>query len=304
MKAKTMEISFTNDFRATDRFENEYEEELREEPELREDIIRHGLVVNMFLDDKLIGECFGINPHDYMCILDKGQGFYYGGDDDIVDVDMSDRESVYVWSTTIHSAFRNMGYGKQLREEFANYASRKGYAKLLGHATTAAMVQILGTMGAIFRKSAIHEDWFGTDRTAHFYTQFLPQTRDWNCGPFALAYLLEMNEHPYSISNLEISLHADPDVGTSPANIKKFLEYKKIPFKKMEKKLAPNSIIDITVDEDGHWITLIKKTEQMANVWWVFDPWPGEGYKVVDEKYLMDNWHSPRYGEYHGFTLL
>jgi len=25
---------------------------------------------------------------------------------------------------------------------------------------------------------------------------------------------------------------------------------------------------------------------------------------VIDEKYLMENWHSPRYGKYCGYTLL
>jgi GNAT superfamily N-acetyltransferase len=296
-----MEISFTNDFIATDRFENEYEEDLREEPEVREEIIRHGLVVYMFLDDKLIGECFGISPHDYMCILDKGLGSYYGGDDNIVDVDMSDRESVYVWSTTILPEFRGMGYGRVLREEFANYASRKGYAKLLGHATSQSMVHIIREMGGIFHLKGIHEEWFGTSRTARFYTQFLPQTRDWNCGPTALAYLLEMKEHTYTIDSLEISLHTDPDMGTSPTNIKKFLEYKKIPFKEIGKKLAPNSIIDITVDGDGHWVALKEQNPSTDN-WWGYDP--AQGYVQFQEKYLLENWHSPRYGIHQGFTLL
>jgi GNAT superfamily N-acetyltransferase len=303
MKAKTMEISFTNDFIATERFENEYEEELREEPEVREEIIRHGLVVNMFLDDVLVGECFGITPYEYAAVIDEGQG-YYREDDAITDVSMTDNESVYVWSTTLVPQFRGLGYGKKLREEFARYASSKGYAKLVGHATSKSMVCLAESMGAIFRKSAVHPNWFGTDRTAHFYTQFLPQTKEYNCGPFALAYLLETNGMTYNTTDLEISLLTNSEYGTSPGAIQSFLIRKNIPHACGGKVLKPNSIIDITVDEDGHWITLIKKTEQMGDVWWVFDPWPGEGYKVVDTGYLMSNWHSPRYGLFQGFTLL
>jgi GNAT superfamily N-acetyltransferase len=298
-----MEISFTNDFIATDRFENEYEEELREEPELREDIIRHGLVVNMFLDDVLIGECFGISPHDYLCLLSKD--ITYTQEDYISDVNMSDRESVYVWSTTILPQFRGMGYGKKLREEFARYASYKGYAKLLGHATSQSMVNIVTDLGGIFHEKGVHYDWFGTKRVAHFYTQFLPQTKEWNCGPFALAYLLEMKEHTYNIHDLEISLHTDPERGTDPQYIEKFLAYKQIPFKAVGKKLEPNSIIDITVDtpegKEGHWITVIGEVPGF-HLWKVYDP--AIGIVTYSEEFLLNRWYSVRYGKFLGFALL
>jgi GNAT superfamily N-acetyltransferase len=303
MGTQVQVVTYSFNYIDTPIFEEEYEEELREDEQTRRDIISNGLVVYMWLDETLIGECYGITPYEYAYAIDQGQGFY-DEEDAISDVDMSDRESVYVWSTTILPQYQGGGYGRKLREEFARYASEKGYAKLVGHATTQTMVHIARSQGAIFHLKGIHEEWFGTKRTAHFYTQFLPQTKDWNCGPTALAYLLEMKEHTYGIHTLEVSLHSNPEEGTSPANIKKFLEYKKIPFKEMRKELVPNSIIDITVDGDGHWITLIKKTEKMADVWWVFDAWPGEGYKVIDEKYLMENWHSPRYGKYCGYTLL
>ena len=305
METKTMIISFTNDFIATDRFEREYEEEIREGPEVREDIIRHGLVVNMFLDDVLIGECFGISPSNYVLLVDKGQGFYHSEEDAIDDVDMYDRESVYVWSTTILSQFRGMGYGKKLREEFARYASYKGYAKLLGHATSQSMVNIITDLGGIFHEKGVHYDWFGTKRVAHFYTQFLPQTKEWNCGPFALAYLLEMKEHPYNIHDLEISLCTDPERGTDPQYIEKFLAYKQIPFKAVGTKLESNSIIDITVDtpegKEGHWVTIIGASPGF-HLWQVYDP--DKGVVIYSEEFLQNRWYSVRYGKFLGFALL
>jgi len=303
METKTMIISFTNDFIATDRFEREYEEEIREDPEVREEIIRHGLVVNMFLDDVLIGECFGISPHDYLCLLSKD--ITYTQEDYISDVDMNDHESVYVWSTTISFPFQGLGYGKKLREEFARYASYKGYAKLVGHATSKSMVHIVKEMGGIFHWAARHELWFGTNRTAHFYTQFLPQTKEWNCGPFALAYLLEMKEHTYNIHDLEISLHTDPERGTDPQYIEKFLAYKQIPFKAVGTKLESNSIIDITVDtpegKEGHWVTVIGEVPGF-HLWKVYDP--AIGIVTYSEEFLLNRWYSVRYGKFLGFALL
>ena len=305
METTTMKISFTNDFIATDRFEREYEEELREDPEVREDIIRHGLVVNMFLDDVLIGECFGISPSNYVLLVDKGQGFYHSEEDAIDDVDMNDRESVYVWSTTILFPFRGLGYGKKLREEFAKYASYKGYAKLVGHATSMDIFTIVKRMGAIDHEKGMHRNWFGTNRTAYFYTQFLPQTKEWNCGPFALAYLLEMKEHTYNIHDLEISLCTDPERGTDPQYIEKFLAYKQIPFKVVGKKLEPNSIIDITVDtpegKEGHWITVIGEVPGFY-LWKVYDP--AIGVVIYSEEFLQNRWYSVRYGKFLGFALL
>jgi len=299
MKAKTMEISFTNDFIATDRFEKLYEEELREEPEDREDIIRHGLVVKMFLDDVLIGECFGITPYEYAFVLDNGQGFY-DEEDAITDVDMSDHESVYVWSTTILPAFRGMGYGKQLRTEFARYASEIGYAKLLGHATSQSMVHIIQDLGGIFHLKGIHEEWFGTKRAAHFYTQFLTQNKDYNCGPFALAYLLETKGHTFSIEYLEKRLHTTNEMGTSPRDIEAFLVAEDMHYMRT-KKLAPNSMIDITVENDGHWVVIMEQ-DPSTNDWWGYDP--NQGCVKFQERYLLKNWHSPRYGIHKGFTLL
>jgi GNAT superfamily N-acetyltransferase len=304
METETMEISFTNDFIATERFENEYEEELQEDPEVREAIIRHGLVVYMWLDDVLVGECFGISPYECNQLI-KEEQIYEGEEDVIADIDMSDRESVYVWSTTLVPQMRGLGYGKVLREEFANYASRKGYAKLVGHATSESMVHIVKEMGGIFHWAARHELWFGTSRTVHFYTQFLPQTKEWNCGPFALAYLLEMKEHTYNIHDLEISLHTGPERGTDPQYIEKFLAYKQIPFKVLGNKLEPNSIIDITVDtpdgKEGHWITVIGEAPGF-HLWKVYDP--AIGVITYSEEFLLNRWYSVRYGKFLGFALL
>jgi predicted GNAT family acetyltransferase len=211
---------------------------------------------------------------------------------------MSDDDSIYVWSTTIHSKFRGMGYGKKLREEFSNYASRKGYAKLLGHATSPTMVNVVKNMGAIFHEKGVHKNWFGTTRTAHFYTQFLTQNTEYSCGPFALAFLLETKGHTFSIEYLEKRLHTTNELGTSPRDIEAFLASEDIHYRRI-KELSPNSVIDITVDNDGHWITLLEK---WGDVWRVYDPY--NGLCVKGHKELLKSWHSPRYGIHQGFTLL
>jgi GNAT superfamily N-acetyltransferase len=294
-----MTIRFVYEYIDTDKFETLYEEELREEKEIRDAVIRNGLVVYMYLDDVLIGESFGISPNEYMVRLDEGQGSYYK-EDAIVDVNMDDKESIYVWSTTILPHFRGMGYGKKLREEFTRYASKMGYAKLVGHSTSPTMTGIMKDLGAIFRKSAVHKKWFGTRRTAHFYTQFLTQTKEFNCGPFALAYLLETKEMTYNTHDLEISLKTTNEYGTSPDNIGKFLKTKKIPFK-LVKELEPNSMIDINIGGDGHWITIVRQNPSTGN-WWSYDP--DQGYVQFQATYLAENWYSPRYGKHQGFTLI
>lgn len=291
-----MEVNFSYAYIDTDLFELEYEEELREDTDLRKDIINHGLVLYVYDKDFLVGECFGISPVNFACILNQGQGF--DEEDAIVDADMADSESVYVWSTTILPKFRGLGYGKLLRQEFAKYASKMGYAKLIGHATSPGMVHIAKDLGAIFRESAVHHDWYSTNRTAYFYTQFLTQTKEYNCGPFALAYLLETKGHTFLTEDLEKQLSTNNEYGTNPTHIEKFLQRNKIQYRRT-KELVPNSVIDITVENDGHWITLIQK---MNDMWQVYDP--DRGIRFAGHKELLRDWHSPRYGIRQGFTLL
>jgi GNAT superfamily N-acetyltransferase len=304
MGTQVQVITYTYYFIDTDIFENEYEEELREDHDTREDIIRHGLVVSMWLDDVLIGECFGISPDAYVKQICSRQG-YWSESDRIEDVNMEDNESIYVWSTTILPHFQGLGYGKKLREEFARYASEKGYAKLVGHATSIDMFTIVKRMGAIDHEKGMHRNWYDTNRTAYFYTQFLTQTKDWNCGPFALAYLLEMKEHTYNTHDLEISLHTTPERGTDPQDIEKFLAHKQIPYKVLGTKLEPNSIIDITVStpkgEEGHWITIIEKSRGF-HLWKVYDP--DKGVDTYSEEFILNRWYSTRYGKFLGFALL
>jgi hypothetical protein len=67
------------------------------------------------------------------------------------------------------------------------------------------------------------------------------------------------------------------------------------------KKLAPNSMIDITVENDGHWVVIMEQ-DPSTNDWWGYDP--NQGCVKFQERYLLKNWHSPRYGIHKGFTLL
>jgi GNAT superfamily N-acetyltransferase len=288
-----MNIQFKTDYNPTMVFEECYENELRIDPEERKDIIKSGLVIYMYGPYGLIGECYGATPFALEFI-----------DETPEDCSPDDDESIYVYSTTILPSYQGKGHGKQLIEAFARHASDQGYVKLVGHATTPAMKHLREQQGAIFHEKGIHEKWYGTDRTAHFYTQFLTQDKDYNCGPVALAYLLERMGTSALVYDLEDLLVTEEEYGTDPKSIEYYLRDKKIPYERTGMYLRPNSIIDITVgepgDEDGHWIVLIEP--QGSNWYKVYDPETGLG--AVMNEVLMNKWHSPRYGKNQGFTLL
>jgi GNAT superfamily N-acetyltransferase len=288
-----MNITFKYEYNRTMKFEECYEEELRISPEERKDIIKSGLVVYMQGSCGLIGECYGATPFALEFI-----------DETPEDCVPEDDESIYVYSTTILPMYQGQGYGKALIEEFARHASDQGYVKLVGHATTPAMRYIREQQGAILHKKGVHEKWFGTNRTAHFYTQFLTQDKDYNCGPMALAYLLERRGRRFLVYDLEAHMDTDEEYGTSPESMEDFLRAHKIPYEKTGFYFRPNSIIDITVgdpgEEDGHWIVII---EPQGSDWYeVYDPETGLG--AMKSEVLFDKWHSPRYGKNQGFTLI
>jgi len=187
-----MSTQFKTEYNPTMAFEDCYEEELRIDPEERKDIIESGLVVYMYGPYGLIGECYGATPSALEFI-----------DETPEDCSPEDDESIYVYSTTVLPEYQGKGYGKQLIEAFARHVSDQGYVKLVGHATTPAMKHLRQNQGAIFHSKGIHEKWFGTDRIAHFYTQFLTQDKEYNCGPVALAYLLERMGTSYLVYDLE-----------------------------------------------------------------------------------------------------
>jgi GNAT superfamily N-acetyltransferase len=257
--------------------------------EERKDIIESGLVVYLQGTSGLIGECYGATPFQLEFI-----------DETPEDCSSEDDESVYVYSTTILPGYQNQGYGKLLIEEFARHASDQGYVKLVGHATSPAMKYLREKQGAILHSKGIRENWYGTDRTAHFYTQFLTQDKDYNCGPMALAYLLERMGTSTLVYDLEETLDTDEENGTSPQSIEDFLRSNKIKYN-IPNHLQPDSIIDITIEEDGHWVVLNKQDESTGD-WWGYDP--EKGLVKFQNRYLQNNWVSPRYGEKRGFKLL
>jgi ABC-type bacteriocin/lantibiotic exporter with double-glycine peptidase domain len=170
--------------------------------------------------------------------------------------------------------------------------SDAGYGKLYGHATSKAMQALRVKQGAIFHPSGITHNWYGTERTAYFYTQFLTQTKEYTCGVFALAYLLELRGIRYSFEYLEHYLNTTEEDGTNPKNIQKFLSNRKIKHTR-PLTLQEYSIVDFFHEDDGHWITLLdEKNDREFNV---YDP--NEGYTSMSKQYILDNWYSPRYGK-------
>jgi len=292
-----MNTHFKYDYNRTVKFEECYEDDLRIDPEERKDIIKSGLVVYIQGSCGLIGECYGATPFALEFI-----------DETPEDCHPLDEESIYVCNTKILPMYQGQGYGKALIEEFARHASDQGYVKLVGHATTPAMKHLREKQGAIFHEKGIHEKWYGTDRTAHFYTQFLTQDKDHNCGPVALAYLLERLGKSFLVYYLEAYMGTDEEYGTSPESMEDFLRDKKIPYERTGTYLRPNSIIDITVgepgDEDGHWIVLndMYYSTEGSMYWNVYDP--EKGLIIYTHEMILKMWNSPRHGKNKGFKLL
>ena len=54
-----------------------------------------------------------------------------------------------------------------LKSYFQGFVTARGYRSIAGHATSPAMVRINEKFGATF--GAVHPDWYGTERVAHFY---------------------------------------------------------------------------------------------------------------------------------------
>lgn len=285
-----MSIGFSYDYIETSKFENLFEEELQIDREVRKDIINAGIVVYITHKGRVIGESYGISPADLKWTVGE----------DTEDVMDSDDESIYVCSTAILPNFQGLGYGNTLIQEFSSHASDCGYVKVLGHATTQRMVDARKKRGAIFRKGAVHGKWYGTERTAHFYTEFLTQNKDYNCGPMSLAYLLERKGHSFLVEDLEHMLKTTEESGTCPESMESFLSEIGVEYKIPKKDLMPNSIIDITVDGDGHWVVL-NEQDSTTGDWLGYDP--DRGYVTFDNEYLKTNWVSPRYGKCRGLYL-
>jgi hypothetical protein len=134
-------------------FERVYEKNLQLDASYKATIVRDGIAVWMFVDGSLAGETYGISPARI--------------DEEIEDVPVRDPSVIYCYSTTLLPAFQGQHLSKVLCAYWLGLAKQAGFRLVAGHATSPAMVAVKAYFGASF--SAVHERWYGTKRTAHFY---------------------------------------------------------------------------------------------------------------------------------------
>lgn len=134
-------------------FEDVYEENLRLDRGEKQTIIDDAIAVWMFVDGALAGETYGISPRKL--------------DEPIEDYDGGGHGVIYCFSTTMLPSFRRKGLGKILKAFWLGRCKESGFEKVIGHATSPAMVEVNRFFGATF--GAIHRGWYGTRRVAHFY---------------------------------------------------------------------------------------------------------------------------------------
>ncbi len=139
-------------------FEDVYEPQLRMDIVSKFDVVSNGIVVWMFVDGELAGECYGLSALIY--------GEY---ESDFEDVPRDATDAIYCYSTTLLPQFHGRGLAKILVAYWNGLARGATFRRVFGHATSPAMVSVRAFFGATF--GAVHPNWYGTKRSAHFYEQ-------------------------------------------------------------------------------------------------------------------------------------
>ncbi len=141
-------------------FEDVYERQLRMDIRSKFDIVSNGIVVWMFVDGALAGECYGLSSR----ICEEVES-------DIEDMPSGATDAIYCYSTTLLPQFHGRGLAKILVAYWNGLARGASFRRVFGHATSPAMVAVRTFFGATF--GAVHPNWYGTTRSAHFYEQLL-----------------------------------------------------------------------------------------------------------------------------------
>lgn len=140
------------------------------------------------------------------------------------------------------------------------------------------------------------------------------QTKEYNCGPAAVAYFCDAVgiklPYPNLLDVLETLLHTTPEDGTNHERIAAFLgDYETIRYGTLalhEVKLP--MIASIQSEGDGHYVVVTDITlcatvgGKLVGEVWYFDPATGLVHREGWKKFVK-NWHSNRYGEFWGLCL-
>jgi len=153
-----MKIAFVHDWplRETLIFEEQYSDDLKIDLAYKQELKAMGAEFIYILDadlNTLIGETYFIEIEKL--------------DEDLSDISRwTNKNAVYVYSTTILPKYQNKGFGKILKSYFLGYA-KANYAYVLGHAKENASIKLNKYFGAeIIREE---RNWHGSGETFYFY---------------------------------------------------------------------------------------------------------------------------------------
>lgn len=152
-----MKISFKTelDIETTMAFERYYPESLQMDLESKE-LLCH-IASWLFLDNTLVGECYGIPLAEFE-------------DEDIPGLKdhMSETQSVYCYSNTIISACRREGYGTILKAHWLGQVAAFGYTKVYGHARPGGSHRLNDRFGVTWLDE--FPNWYDTGETYQMYS--------------------------------------------------------------------------------------------------------------------------------------
>jgi len=126
------------------------------------------------------------------------------------------------------------------------------------------------------------------------------QTKDYNCGPAAVAYMLQSHEeHPRSIDEITVSMGSTDKDGTSHEQIKNYLTSRGYVFASGTPPLTEvrlPMLVNYQNEGDGHYgvilgITLAHVNSRIT----LFDPSEGR-IKTTGWPLFVAHWFSHRYG--------
>jgi GNAT superfamily N-acetyltransferase len=153
-----MKITFRTDLPidTTMQFEDIFEPELRLDVTDKTDLLKNCITVWLLVDGKLAGEMYGVRHTEF--------------DEEILDVDHSEGQYIYLYSAAILPEFEGKGLTKILMANWMGRIAGKCEA-VTAHCTHPAMTHLCETFGGEFFHT--HQNWFDSGREATFCKIYL-----------------------------------------------------------------------------------------------------------------------------------